>query len=378
MHYRMVDGKTPARLGVSLVMQAFIIFVLLVGFTGDAMPPGEGYASSGGDANGDGTVDIGDAVFLLNHLFVGGEAPAPCPPSGSGCSNSGGDANGDGLVNIADSIAILSFLFQAGPDPVACPPENPIEDANIPAGFTFQSNNAQGYPEYTHDDTGILFVRIPSDSFLMGSTSELDAPYSPGADETPLHMVTLSPFLMAKMEVSQQEYFQVTGSNPSAHVGDNFPVEQISWNDLNAPGGFLELTGFSLPTEAQWEYACRGGTTGPFSGIGDLALMGCYLDNSSGETFPGGSFEANDFGLLDMHGNVWEWTQDNYNAAFYSDPCSSGLDPVYDSGMPERVVRGGAYNSNAYTCRSANRYFLISLVLTNDSVGFRPVFNLTD
>ena len=76
MHYRMVDGKTPARLGVSLVIQAFIIFVLLVGFTGDAMPPGEGYASSGGDANGDGTVDIGDAVFLLTgkvkHFLMNG------------------------------------------------------------------------------------------------------------------------------------------------------------------------------------------------------------------------------------------------------------------------------------------------------------------
>lgn len=213
---------------------------------------------------------------------------------------------------------------------------------------------------------------------MMGSTSEIDAPFVPGSDESPPHLVTLSSFLIAKMEVSQAEYLLVMGTNPSANVGDDLPVEQISWNEINAPGGFLELTGFTLPTEAQWEYACRGTTTGPFSGTGEIGTMGSYLGNSNGVTSPRGSFEPNSYGLFDMHGNVWEWTRDNYSSTYYSDPCSSALDPIYDEGLAERVVRGGAYNSTATTCRSANRYYLISLVLTNDSVGFRPVLNLNN
>lgn len=379
MHCRMADRHHKVRL-ICCLLVTTIIFPLVANNQPhiQAMPSGGEYSATGGDPNGDGSIDIGDAVYLLNHLFAGGAAPVPCPPTGSGCTNLGGDANGDGLLNIADSVVILDFLFQSGATPVSCPPETPIDDFIIPQGFTFIALNSQGFAEYLHNDTQIEFVKIPSGNFMMGSTSEIDAPFVPGSDESPPHLVTLSSFLIAKMEVSQAEYLLVMGTNPSANVGDDLPVEQISWNEINAPGGFLELTGFTLPTEAQWEYACRGTTTGPFSGTGEIGTMGSYLGNSNGVTSPRGSFEPNSYGLFDMHGNVWEWTRDNYSSTYYSDPCSSALDPIYDEGLAERVVRGGAYNSTATTCRSANRYYLISLVLTNDSVGFRPVLNLNN
>ncbi|MAW76152.1 MAG: hypothetical protein CMJ95_02015 [Planctomycetes bacterium] len=377
MHCQVIGRSNRCGLTAGLVLLSLITVIFFPGVSIDAFPPPDGeYASSGGDANGDGGVDIGDAIYLLNHLFASGDAPVPCPPSGPGCGNSGGDANGDSLVNIADTIWILAYLFEDGPDPASCPPSVPFEDENIPVGFSYIGPNLQGYEEFQHNATSIVFVKIPSGNFLMGSSAEQDAPFDPGADESPIHLVTLSTYLIAKMEISQQDYLQVTGGNPSAHVGDDLPVEQVSWNELNAPGGFLDLTGFSLPSEAQWEYACRGGTTGPFAGTEELDLMGAYLDNSNGETAPTGSFEPNGFGLLDMHGNVWEWIQDNYSATFYAEPCSSSLDPVNETGQVERVVRGGAYNSTATACRSANRYFQISLVLTNNSVGFRPVYLL--
>lgn len=115
---------------------------------------------------------------------------------------------------------------------------------------------------------------------------------------------------------------------------------------------------------------------GPFGGTGVLDEMGAYQDNSKGETSQVAQFNPNGFGLHDMHGNIWEWVEDYYSSDFYGDPCASDLDPLNGSGVLERVVRGGAYNSGATTCRSANRYFLIPLGLTNDSVGFRVAYTL--
>ncbi|MGE4618295.1 MAG: SUMF1/EgtB/PvdO family nonheme iron enzyme [Planctomycetota bacterium] len=354
-----------------------LIFIVLGGASLSAAPPsGTDYASSGGDANADGNVDIGDAIYLLNHLFTGGPAPAPCPPSGTQCSSSGGDANGDSLINIADGIWILAFLFEDGNAPLACPPAEPIEDPEVPDNFTSIGPNLQGYQEYLHDATGIIFVKIPSGNFHMGTTPEQEAPYEPGTDESPVHLVTLSSFLIAKTEIRQQIYTQVMGFNPAAHPGDNLPVEQVSWNDLSAPDGFLAQTGLSLPTEAQWEYACRGDSTGPFSGTGNLEEMGFYQNNSTGQTSEVGQLNVNSYGLHDMHGNVWEWVADSYSPGYYAEPCAAGLNPVNTAGLLERVVRGGAYNSTATTCRTTNRYFLLPLVITNDSVGFRPVFRL--
>ena len=130
-------------------------------------------------------------------------------------------------------------------------------------------------------------------------------------------------------------------------------MEQVSWNDLKAEDGFLGRTGLSLPSEAQWEYACRAGTTGPYAGKGILGDMGLYYHNSGGKTNYVGCKQANDFGLHDMHGNVFEWCEDLYNENFYASESAYGPDPLSTEGSAARIVRGGFFLPSAVLCRSA-------------------------
>ena len=163
-----------------------------------------------------------------------------------------------------------------------------LEQRRIP-GFTFQGTNAQGYDEYTHGSSGIRFVHLPVGEFWMGSLRSEEG-HQP--NEGPEHIVSLSPFLIAKYEVTQKEYRVVMAgntavpylsANPSRGRGDDLPVAHVSWDDLHATDGFLERTGLVLPSEAQWEYACRAGTSGPYAGTGVLDDMGWY-DGNSGNT----------------------------------------------------------------------------------------------
>ena len=203
-------------------------------------------------------------------------------------------------------------------------PEATVDDGScykeIP-GFTFVAENAQGYDEYTHDASGIRFVYLPGGEFEMGSPDTEEGRYSDEAK----HTVKLSPFLIAKYEVTQAEYKAVMAGNttglnptPSYFEGDNRPVERVSSYDLKAADGFLDRTGLSLPSEAQWEYACRAGTSGAFAGTGVLDDMGWYAGNSGNVTHDVGTKQANDFGLHDMHGNVREWGGDVANGFFYA------------------------------------------------------------
>ena len=127
------------------------------------------------------------------------------------------------------------------------------------------------------------------------------------------------------------------GSNPSYFKGKDLPVEQVSWNDLHDADGFLLRTGLVLPTEAQWEYACRAGTGGFYSGTGNMDDMGWYLDNSNTgnghETHPVGEKQPNQFGLYDMHGNVAEWCEGVFDAKDV---------PDFGSMSEVRIGRGGA------------------------------------
>ena len=234
---------------------------------------------------------------------------------------------------------------------VAAPKEKEI------LGFTFVARNTAGYPEYTHDSSGIRFVRLPGGTFNMGTPQT-----EPGheADEGPVHRVRLSPFLIATTEVKQATYEAVMAghrtlsANPSAATGNDLPVELVSWADLHATDGFLERTGLSLPTEAQWEYAARAGHAGPFSGTGSLDDMGWYKANSSGKTHDVGTKPPNAFGLHDMHGNVWEFCEDVYKEDFYADDVSR-FDPVLKAGSRLRTIRGGSSVRVAGSCRSGNR-----------------------
>jgi formylglycine-generating enzyme required for sulfatase activity len=227
--------------------------------------------------------------------------------------------------------------------------------------FSPAGRNAQGYVEYRHRQTDIVFVLLPGGRFLMGAQKEdPNGPnYDPEAedDEAPVHEVTLRPFLIAKHELTQTQWKAVMGSNPSQFKGDDLPVETISWNDIQ---GFEAKTGLTLPTEAQWEYACRGGTSTPFAGTGKLDDMGWYDENSGRRTtHPVGKKSPNAFGLYDLHGNVWEWCEDVYDEGFYKKPEARETDPCSDSGSVLRVVRGGRWRGDAGFCRSSNRLWIV-------------------
>jgi len=193
-------------------------------------------------------------------------------------------------------------------------------------------------------------VLIPSGSFMMGSTN---AP-----DENPAHQVTINySFYLGRYEVTQGQWQAVMGNNPSYFKDcSNCPVEQVSWNDTEEFIYKLNKLGdgytYRLPTEAEWEYACRAGTTGDYAG--PVGLMGWYDGNSDGRTHPVGQKDANAFGLYDMQGNVWEWCQDSYYDRYQGAP-NDGSAWLKGSEQKLRVMRGGSWLTVSTTLRSAYR-----------------------
>jgi len=201
--------------------------------------------------------------------------------------------------------------------------------------------------EYRHNQTGMEFVLIPGGTFMMGSpTTEIDR-----SDNEVQHQVTLSPYLISKTEVTQAVWQAVMDSNPSYFKGTDRPVEQVSWDDCMA---FCEKTGLALPTEAQWEFACRAGTQTAYYFGNDKSSLenyAWYNHNSSSQTHPVAQKQPNAYGLYDMVGNVWEWCYDWY------DDCSrsSVTNPTEPTSGAYRVRRGGSWGSAARRLRSACR-----------------------
>jgi formylglycine-generating enzyme required for sulfatase activity len=198
------------------------------------------------------------------------------------------------------------------------------------------------------------FTIIPAGTFTMGTPG-----IEPGRrDDETQHKVTIStPFYMQTTPVTQGQWQKVMGNTPSHFIRDaNCPVEEVSWNDVQEFIGRLnDMDGtrkYRLPTEAEWEYACRAGTTTRFSsGDEELKEAGWYNYNSGSGTQPVGQRDPNAWGLYDMHGNVWEWIQDWWGA-FSSDAVT---DPTGPSEGLYRVVRGGSWLDSAFHCRSAER-----------------------
>ena len=208
---------------------------------------------------------------------------------------------------------------------------------------------------------GMTFVRIPAGSFMMGSPS---GEAGRDSDEGPQHRVTISrSFYMQTTEVTQAQWKSVMGSNPSRfkNCGGDCPVERVRWNDaqefikrLNRKEGGSK---YRLPTEAEWEYAARAGSTGAYcfgDNKGQLGEYAWYRSNSGRKTHRVGTRKPNQWGLYDMHGNVWEWVQDWYQKGYYS--SSPGTDPLCkNSAGGRRVGRGGSWLSKAWNLRSAVR-----------------------
>ena len=227
---------------------------------------------------------------------------------------------------------------------------------------------------------GMDLVMIGVGSFLMGST-EVE-------NEGPVRQVSIRrPFYMGKYQVTQKQWLAVMGQNPSNFSGDNLPVEQVSWEAaveflrrLNASGGkFL----YRLPTEAEWEYACRAGTTTRYSFGDDEKLLGEYAwydDNSAvddgfsediaeSSTQPVGKKKPNAWGLHDMHGNVWEWVQDCGHTSYQGAPTDSRA-WVSNCAEDRRLLRGGGWGNYPWHARSALRY-RDGPTFRNGDIGFR-------
>jgi formylglycine-generating enzyme required for sulfatase activity len=246
----------------------------------------------------------------------------------------------------------------------------------LPALFlaAFFSSAALTLAAQTHSNSiEMEFVLIPAGSFTMGADKNFEAASN---DETPQHLVSISkPFYLGKYEVTQAQWAAVMENNPSTFKGRSNPVEEVSWDDiqtfikrLNQKEGHKR---YRLPTEAEWEYAARAGTTSAYSFGDDEDSVGryaWYVGNSGDKTHPVGQKQPNPWGLHDMHGNVWEWVQDWYGDQYYSD--SPGTDPKGPSTGNVRVVRGGSWGGSAGRCRSANR-FSVTPVFQDYVLGFR-------
>jgi len=233
-------------------------------------------------------------------------------------------------------------------------------------------------------DVTLEMVYIPEGSFLMGSPeTEKDQ----SSDEGPQHQVTLEPFYMGKYPVTQAQYKAVMGNNPSDFKswfkGKNRPVEKVSWHDaVKFCKRLSEMTGktYRLPSEAQWEYAARAGTTTPFycgetisSKLANYDGNYTYASEQKGvfreKTTDVGSFPPNAFGLYDMHGNVWEWCADSWHESYKDAPTDGS---VWEGEDPVRLLRGGSWVFSPYRCRCANRHNLASGTRYNN-IGFRLV-----
>lgn len=207
---------------------------------------------------------------------------------------------------------------------------------------------------FTVNGVSFDMVEVRGGTFMMGATSEQ---HDADNDEKPVHQVTVSSFYMGKTEVTQALWKAVTGREPSYFKGSNRPVEQVSWEDCQDFIAKLNrLTGkhFRLPTEAEWEFAARGGIKSfctQYSGEYYLDEVAWYTNNSSSQTHDVGTKRPNELGLYDMSGNVWEWCSDWYGS--YS--SVSQTNPTGPSSGSDRVLRGGSWNVNARSCRVSYR-----------------------
>ena len=217
-------------------------------------------------------------------------------------------------------------------------------------GGTAQAEPAAGTP-WVEPNTGMEFVWVPSGCFEMGSNDGVES-------EQPVHRVCLKGFYMSKYEVTQAQFERVSGKNPSRFKGADRPVEQVTWDDAGEMAmklGAKSGSELRLPSEAEWAYACRaGGRQASLCGADEPSGVAWYRANSQGQTHPVGAKQANAWGLYDMSGNVWEWTQDCWHVS-YRDAPTDGSAWLSGGDCGSRVVRGGSWSSEARSTGAAKR-----------------------
>ena len=280
---------------------------------------------------------------------------------------------GKGTITVPGGYRYLSIvvpswatLIEAQPDPAV------VTDPALRAAI------AQAGLAWRVRDTGtqMEMMLIPPGTFQMGCLVGSNQQFVCSSWQQPVHQVTLTnAFYMGRYEVTQSQWVAEMGSNPSFFQGEldsaSRPVEQVSWTTIQ---GYLGSTGFRLPTEAEWEYACRAGTQTPFyNGSTDdntLGALAWYSPNSGGQTHAVGGKAANGFGLYDMLGNVWEWVNDWYDTY----PSSAQTNPTGPVNASNRVLRSGSWFGLAYDVRSSVRD-PVAPGVAYSVVGFRVARN---
>lgn len=354
-----------------------LVLALVVG---TAIPSARA-GSCPGDLDGDGSVGAADLSELLAEWGVAGSAKG------------GADLDGDGIVGASDLSELLASwgpcivvpqwatLLESSPDPMV------VTNATLRAAI-----EATGYAWRVRDDASqVEMVLLPPGAFEMGCNSS--NAYICNDDEAPNHQVSITePFYVGRHEVTQGQWLNVVGANPSYFQGAAYPnsasrpVERVSWSAL---GAFLVPTGTRLLTEAEWEYACRAGTLNAFHGTpanplgtDDDAQVGAiaWFNGNNGAagtptfgTKPVGQKAPNGFGLHDMAGNVREWVADYYGSAYYG--VSPRADPSGPSTGTDRVLRGGGWIDSTNICRSSCRFYFPEVTTGSAFSGFRVARN---
>jgi formylglycine-generating enzyme required for sulfatase activity len=267
-------------------------------------------------------------------------------------------------------FAIACLLLAASLAATGCTKPKPVAKAEV-------KQSGREMVVHLRNDITMKLVLAPAGKFMMGSP---DNEPNRDKDEGPRRTVTVGkPFFVGVTEVTQEQYEAVMEDNPSTFQGPRNPVEEVSWEDAVAFCKELSrLTGrkFHLPTEAQWEYACRAGTQSLYhsgGGLADLKRVGQFASDPANvkSTRPVAGLEANAWGLYDMHGNVWEWCSDWYGEGWYADDRQAA-DPTGPATGSERIIRGGSWSDDPQDCRCAVRECQPP-GYTDDDIGFRVV-----
>ncbi len=274
----------------------------------------------------------------------------------------------------------LRMAPQQGLVPLGADPRSGLQEFAHAASGSIPRRHAETGALVIEDDTCLVFVLVPGGSFTMGAQKKdpTGANHDAGVmgkREGPTHTVALSAFFISKFEMTQAQWLRCAGSKPSFFlqavdtIDPRHPVEQVSWTECTTA---MKQQGLALPTEAQWEYACRAGTTTAWSTGADEGAVRRSATLDSENTTAVGSHDANEFGLHDMHGNVWEWCHDGF--LFYKkNPVRphDGLRSTEES--PRfRVYRGAGFFNKPRMGRSSARHYGEPAVQEND-VGLRPM-----